>query len=334
MGIRLNRARDGVGVSLIAAAGILMSATALTADPVGSALCGVEGGAGFSLMNLMPIYFMMMIVGIGDSAKHYAKYFLTEGYSRTDLKRLFLGFVVSGGSVLRRNGRYCVRYYGKDEVMHRMFCDLGAHIYGSMPQTVQVMSRGTYMSQLYSKPAVMEICEFSPEMASRRGETPTINYILEGDRRVKVEAARVIMSTAGWITCMFPASDGWSRTYPRLGYGSVLGVKLASELEDLMEAVPLQMKFYGNKNYGGRGCLATTDRGEMQSFLRSGGFYEGSTVKKGAFSGVGKNRLLQTLVDTHGREYTGKGDAIEFLSRVCNDDSVDLNLYMSRIMLG
>ncbi len=112
----------------------------LATDPVGSALCGIEGSPVFNLMSMMPLYFAMMIIGIGDSAKHYAKYFLTEGYSQKDLKRLFLGFVVAGGSVYRRDGKYCVRYYGKDTSMHRMFSDLAHHIYGSKPQTVDIES--------------------------------------------------------------------------------------------------------------------------------------------------------------------------------------------------
>ncbi len=334
MGIKLKRIRETISIVMIVSAGLSMTGTMLAADPVGAALCGIEGAPVFNLMSMMPVYFAVMIIGISDSTKHYAKYFLTEGYSQKDLKRLFLGFVVAGGSVYRRDGKYCIRYYGKDTSMHRMFSDLAQHIYGSRPQTVDIESRGTCMSQFYSKQAVQEICEFSPEMASRKGETPTITYILEGDRRVKVEAARIAMSTAGWITCCFPSSEGWSRVYPRLGFGSVLDVKLACEYAHLMESVPLSMNHYGNKKYHGKGYLATTDQEEMRCFLNAGGFFKGSTVKKGAFSGIDKNRLLQALVDNRGAEYESKTCAINTVNKNCNDDSQDLNIFMNRIMLG
>jgi hypothetical protein len=334
LAIWLRRIRGSIGIALIVVAGLAMSATMLSADPVGSALCGIESSPVFNLMSLMPVYFAMMIIGIGDNARHYAKYFLTEGYSQKDLKRLFLGFVVSGGSVYRKDGKYCIRYYGKDAGMHRMFNDLAYSIYGSRPQTVHISQRGTYMSQLYSKSAVREVCEFSPEMASRKGETPTITYILEGDRRVKAEATRVVMSTAGWITCNFLVTDGRSKVYPRLGFGSVLDVNLACEYTSLMEAVPLRMRRYENKKYQGKGYLATTEQEDMRSFCLSGGFYEGSTVKKGAFSGVEKSRLLQALIDGHGTEYATKANAIETLNKSCDSDARDLSIYMDRIMLG
>jgi hypothetical protein len=334
LGNKLRRIRESVSIMLIASAGLLMSATMLAVDPVDSALCGVERATAFNAMSLMPLYFAMMVIGIGNSAKPYVRSLLAEGFSHKDLKRLFLGFVVSGGSVYRQNGKYCVRYYGKDALMHKKFSDLAYQIYGSKPQIVHIEHRRTYMSQLYSKSAVLEMCEFSPEMASRKGETPTITYILEGDRRVKIEAARAVMSTAGWVTCTFSVSNRGSRVYTRLGFGSVLDIGLAGEYANLMEAVPLRMKRYGNKKYQERGYLATTDLDGIRSFLQSGGFFEGSRVKKGAFSGLEKNRLLQTLVRTWGTEYESKESAVDFLTKSCDDASLDLNLYLNRIMLG
>jgi hypothetical protein len=218
--------------------------------------------------------------------------------------------------------------------MHGVFGDLAYQIYSVRPQTVRIESRGTYMSQLYSKSAALEMGEFSPELASRKGEAPTISYILEGDRRVRVEAARVVMSTSGWVTCTFCVPNGPTRAYPRLGFGSVLGNNLVGEYSNLMEAIPLQMSRYENTKYPQTGYLATTDQEEMESFLRAGGFLEGATVKKGAFSGLEKSRLLQAIVRTRGTEFDSRQSAINLFTRGYDEAAIELDLYLERLKLG
>lgn len=334
LGIRLERVRSSIGIALILSAGMLITLTLLAVDPVGSALCGVEDASVTNALDLMPAYFIMMIIGIGNNAKPYVRLLLKKGFNQQDLKRLFLALVVSGGSIYRRDGKYCLRYYGKDICMHGVFGDLAYQIYSVKPQTVRIESRGTYMSQLYSKFVVLELGEFSPELASRKGEVPTISYILEGDRRVRIEAARVVMSTSGWITCTFCVPNGLTRAYPRLGLGSVLGNNLVEEYSNLMETIPLRMSRYDNIKYRQTGYLATTDQEEMESFLQVGGFLDGSTVKKGAFSGLEKSRLLQAMVRTRGTEFDSKQSAIKLFTRGCDEATIELSLYLERLKLG
>jgi hypothetical protein len=311
-----------------------MIVTLLAADPVGSALCGVDDAPVVNALSLMPLYLAMFIVGLGNNAGPYVRPLLRRGFVKQDLKRIFLGLIVSGGSVYRQDGKYCLRYYGKDASMHRVFGDLAFQIYGVMPQTVKVESRGTFMSQLYSKVAVLEVAEFSPEMASRKGGTPTISYILEGNRMVRVEAARAIMSNSGWITCTFHVNSGTTRAYPRLGFGSVLSNNLAVEYSQLLEAIPIQMNLYDNVKYPKTCHLATTDRANMQSFLQAGGFLKGSRVKKGAFSGVEKNRLLQALVRARSLAFESREAAVDIITRGCDETALELDLYLERLKLG
>lgn len=334
MGIRPDRFCDVIGYTLIVSAAALMAATLLAVDPVGTALCGVDGPPAFDALSLVPVYFSMLLAGIGSAAKPYVRQLLRAGFSQRDLKRILLGLVVSGGSVYKKDGKYCLRYYGKDAAMHAVFGDLAYQIYGTRPQTVRIESRGTCMSQLYSKAAVLEIGEFSPELASRKGETPTISYILEGEGRVRVEAARVVMSNSGWVTCTFSVVSGSTRAYPRLGFGSVLGGNLAKEYLELMGSVPLRMDSFKNTKYPGKGYLATTDCAEMQSFLRAGGFLKGATVKKGTFSGVEKNRLLRAMVGATGMEYESKASAVDSLANGCDEATLELNMYLERLRLG
>jgi hypothetical protein len=334
LGKKITRILDSMGIVLVLSAGALISATLLLADPVGSALCGVEGASVASALHLMPLYLAMLIVGIGNSAQPYVRTLLKRNFSKQDLKRIFLGLVISGGSVYRQDGKYCLRYYGKDAYMHGVFRDLAYQIYGTVPQTLKVESRGTYMSQFYSKAAVLELGEFSPEMTPRKGGVPTISYILEGNRSVKVEAARAIMSNSGWVTCTFSVHEGVTRAYPRLGFGSVLDNHLAMEYVQLMETLPLSMSHYYNVKYPETGYLATTDQSEMQSFLKIGGFLEGSTVKKGAFSGMEKNRLLKALVGSRHEEFGSRKSAIEHLRNRDDKASLELGIYLDRLMLG
>jgi len=181
---------------------------------------------------------------------------------------------------------------------------------------------------------VLEMGEFSPELASRKGGTPTISYILEGEERVKIEAVRVMMSTSGWVNCTFSFPAGPTKVYPRIGFGSVLSGDLAGEFSCLMKVVPLQMGSFANNKYPEKGYLATSDKEEMRNFLRAGGFLPGSTVKKGSFSGVEKNQLLQALVGTSGVEFGNRQAAVELLTRSCGDSSLELNIYLDRLRLG
>lgn len=321
-------------LTMVLTGGVLICATLLAADPVSPALCDVEVGPTFNGIALLPAYLTMLLIGAGNGARTYVRQLLREGFQQQDLKRLFLGLVVAGGSVYRRDGKYCIRLYAKDRAIHGLFRDLAYEIYHSDPQTLRIESRSTYMSQLYSKAAVLEVSEFSPELASRRGETPTISYILEGERRVRVEAARVVMSASGWLTCTFSVTEGGTRAYPRLGLGGVLRRELASEYSDLMGSIPLKMRFYEHSRYRDSGYLATTDRTEMGRFLQAGGFLRESTVKKGVFAGMEKNRLLQFFVENQGREFNGREAAVDIVTKGLDESALELDLYLERLKLG
>lgn len=329
-----NRVLDGVGIALVFSSGALITATLMLADPVGSALCGIEGGSFAGALQFMPAYFIMLMAGIGNSARPYVRALLARDFSRQDLKRVFLGLVISGGSVYRQGGKYCLRYYGKDAGMHDVFRDLSSEIYSTTPKTLRIESRGTYMTQLYSKVAVLEMSEFSPEMASRKGGAPTISYILEGDARVKIEAARVVMSNSGWLTCSFYVHDGMVKAYPRLGFGSVLEHNLAGEYVQLFNELNMHMGVYENAKYPQTSYLATTNFLEMQNFLHEGGFLGESTVKKGTFSGMGKNRLLKAMVDARDEEYQTKDIAIGRFRGSSEEESLELRMYLDRLKLG
>jgi len=64
--------------------------------------------------------------------------------------------------------------------LHEIFSELSYAVYQVRPRTTKIVSRSTYVTQLYSKAAVNELKEFSPELNIRNGGVPSIQVILEG----------------------------------------------------------------------------------------------------------------------------------------------------------
>ncbi len=294
--------------------------------------CGPEGVAFLNspLLSLMPINYIIILTGMGGLVSPYVRGLLKKGFSVTDLKRLFFGMVVSGGSVCSSGNKYCIRFYGKDLVLHQVFADLSYAIYETRSGTVNV--RGGYMTQLYNKGVVNELREFSPEFGTRCGGEPSLSFLLEGGPNVKAEASRVLMSTSGWIVCSFVNTTSGVKAYPKLGMGSAIPQNLMSDYVELMSEVDLKFRAYPDRRYEGRGYLAAYDYNTLETFRRLGGFLEGTRVKKGEFSGVERNVLLVSLTRAAGLKFPSKDEAIHRIKELGYDD--ELKVYLNRLMLG
>jgi hypothetical protein len=295
-------------------------------------LCGPEGVLIVQppLLALIPVNYIFILAGMTGLASPYVKDLVRRGFSTVDLKRLFFGMVVSGGSVYSGGKKYCIRFYGKDLVLHTIFADLSYVLYNARPGTTGV--RGSYVTQLYSREAVRELREASPEFETRRGGEPSLSFILEGGIDVKVEASRVLMSTGGWISCSFVNTTCGVRAYPRLGIGSVLPSNTLLDCSKLMSEVGLRFSVYQDKRYDGRGYLATSDLMTLKRFGNQGGFLEGTAVKRGEFAGMEKNSLLAAAVRAASRKFSSKEEAIEKIRELATDE--ELKIYLNRLMLG
>jgi len=325
-----------VGFSLITGACINIVYVLLMSAPETTGLCGPDNVLMTTspLISLMPVNYMILLAGVVSYGRPYVEALIQRGFRMGDLKRLLLGMVISGGSVYSQGGKYCIRFYGKDFNLHRIFADLSYSIYSTAPCSVRVNSRGTYMTQLYSKCAVSEMREFSPELNSRRGGVPTIGYILEGNIKVKAEAVRLIMSSSGWVTCSFGRAMDGVTLYPRLGLGSVLPVKLAYEYRQLASDIAIRFDVFNDRRYPDSGYLATSYTRDMERFRVMGGFVDGTTVKKGTFSGMDRNGLLRALLSTKGKRFGCVTEACDYIRLMGNDTTFELKAYLDRIMLG
>lgn len=330
--MRDHKGLETVGAAFVIGASLNIVYTLLVSYGEPQGLCGPEGVLVLNspLLAIMPLNYILVLTGTLGLMSPYVKELLKKGFSTTDLKRIFLGMVVSGGSVHSSDHKYCIRFYGKDLALHRVFADLAYVIYEARHGTLSM--RGSYVTQVYSKRAVKELREFSPEFETRHGGEPSISFILEGKGEVKVESARVLMSTGGWISCSFINTASGLKAYPKLGCGSLTSPKLLSDYFELMSDVGLSFKVYQDKRYEGKGYIATTDLMTLTNFKRLGGFLNGTQVKKGEFEGMERNTLLTALIQASSLKFPSREEAIKKIKELGYDD--ELKVYLNRLMLG
>lgn len=331
----LSRTWQALGITLIAASAVSIIYTTLTIEPLLLDVCGEGNAQGTPLaLTLMPMSYIVMVAGLANYSKGYVAKLISNGASIKDLKRLLLGTVVAGGSAYSNEGKYCLRFYSKDAALHEIFSGLSYAVYHVRPRTTKIVSRSTYVTQLYSKAAVNELKEFSPELNTRNGGVPSIQVILEGGRRVRVEAARLTMSISGWINCGFQSTGAGMIAYPRLGLGAVNPVSLNEEYEELMGSAGILMEFYNDRRYPGTGYLATSRLEGLCRFADIGSFIDGAMVKRGVFAGISKKGLLEAILKEKNFHHRSKCEAVECLKGLADTAKRDMQLYLNRIMLG
>ncbi len=255
-------------------------------------------------------------------------------FNACDLKRLFLGMVVTGGSVYNSGGKYCIRFYGKDHALHQVFSALSYELYRILPSILYIPERGSYMCQLYCKDAVLDIKELSPGTNARKGEVPTIEYILEGDWSIRNESMRVIMSVSGWVNPSLKRTGSGYSVTTKIGLGSSTPVQLNEEYQILAESLSLKLRSYSDSRYPDTAYLMTYDRDSCRTFLEMGGFVEDCTVKKGRYAGKEKNAVLKASLAIGGICFETPSSADNAVETGIRNSNFELTALLGRIMLG
>ncbi len=323
----------GLAFLLIAAAEAVHAALSLEGELISE--CGAEMQSSYVQYNAI-ILQVSGAAALGFLMNYQSDYVkkVAAKFNSGDLKRLFLGMVVSGGSVYSRGGKHCIRFYGKDYVMHQVFNGLAYELYRSSPSTIWITSRGSYMTQLYCKDAVLDINELSPEMNARKGGIPTIEYILEGNRSIRQESLRVIMSVAGWVTPSLKRTAYGYSIVTRIGLGSSNPYPLNEEYKILTESLSLKFNSYSDSRYPDTGYLMSYDADTCSAFLMIGGFVEGSQVKKGRHAGREKNAILKASLIMGRYRFETPGFAEDALKTAVCNSNFELSAILGRIMLG
>lgn len=323
----------GLALLLLAANEAIQAALSLEGALISE--CGPEVQTGHVQYNAI----MLQVSGaavLGLLMNYQSEYVrkVAAKFNSGDLKRLFLGMVITGGSVYNRGGKYCIRFYGKDYTMHQVFTGLSYELYRSSPSTIQIIGRGSYITQLYCKEAVMDINELSPETNARKGGIPTIEYILEGNRSVRQESMRVIMSVAGWVGPSLKRTAYGYSVATRIGLGSSNPLPLNEEYKILAESLSLKFNSYSDSRYPDTGYLMSYDLDTCTAFLRLGGFVEGSLVKKGKFSGREKNSVLKASLVIAGTYFETPASVEKVMEAAVCNSNFELSALLGRIMLG
>ncbi|MDI9609536.1 MAG: hypothetical protein QFX34_04565 [Candidatus Verstraetearchaeota archaeon] len=323
----------GLALLLLAATEAIQAAISLEGGLISE--CGPEAQSVYVQYNAIMLQISVAAI-LGSIMNYQSKYVkkIAAKFNSGDLKRLFLGMVVAGGSVYNRGGKYCIRFYGKDYTMHQVFNGLSYELYRSSPSTIQITGRGSYITQLYCKEAVMDINELSPETNARKGGIPTIEYILEGNRSIRQESMRVIMSVAGWVGPSLKRTAYGYSVATRIGLGSSNPLPLNEEYKTLAESLMLKLNSYSDSRYPDTGYLMSYDSNTCSTFLRMGGFVEGSLVKKGRYAGREKNSVLKASLVIEGSYFDTPASAERVMEDAVCNNNFELSALLGRIMLG
>lgn len=273
--------------------------------------CGIDNVIPFqpNFISTLPFNYLIILAGLYGISSPYVRYLLNK-LSKGELKRLFYHFVSSSGLSYSYDGKYCIRFYNKDLVLHNIISELAYVVYNKRPTTISI--KNSYLTQLYSKEAVNEKFE----------------DIMEESGEVKKEFIRMLMSSEGWITCFFLNN----KIYPRIGLGSTIPRERLEVYKELMSDFGMKFNIHLDPRYGNEGFLASSSFNTLNHFVKIGDFIEGVLIKKGAFEKMEKKSLLHAIIKLKDKKFEDREEALNAIKWIAMNE--DLKMYLYRIMLG
>ena len=219
------------------------------------------------------------------------------GFTKEELKRLIIVFLLTDGYVAWRNKRNQVqlKFYNKDKPLHELFSEIMLGTFNAKP-VMFFANHGRVMVTIFefskNSKIVDEIYELCPEFRTNEEycPAPTINCILESPRKVRKLAFRIAMSTDGCISL--------AGGRPRLRLGSS-HPSLAKEWKELAKSVGVYMNPIRDRNtWSGVHGINTDKKENVKAFLAMGGFCEGTRAHRSKhFKSQEKNLILEQCVN-------------------------------------
>ncbi|MEM2524808.1 MAG: hypothetical protein QXI49_01270 [Candidatus Methanomethylicaceae archaeon] len=262
-----------------------------------------------NFLSILPFNYVIIFIGLYRISSPYVKY-LFKKFSKEELKALFHHFINSSSSFYSCGGKYCIRFYNKDLVLHNIFSELAYVIYNKRPTTISI--KNSYLTQLYSKRAMNE----------------KFKDIMEESKDVKKEFIRLLMSSEGWITCFFLNN----KIYPKIGLGSTISYEKLKIYNEVTSDFGMKFNIHLDSRYGNKGFLTSSSYNTLNNFIKIGGFVEGVTIKKGIFKGIEKNSLANTIIKLKDKKFENQEEVIDTIKLATMDDT--LKIYLYRLMLG
>ena len=205
--------------------------------------------------------------------------------------KLLAAMTLSGGSVHvdPSSYKYCARYYGKDVVLHNIFCDLVKHAYGFKAKPAKWKTRGSFVTQIYRKELVQDLLSFSPSYATRNnagnhGHGPTAAFLLDSRHKVVGEAVRLASSANGCVRYTVERKHNPGDEYfirPQFCFGYLSTPALLNDYKEVLKRVEIETFPVFDKRFEMRGFLTSRSWHTIETFAKMNGFVDGVKINFG-----------------------------------------------------
>jgi len=246
-----------------------------------------------------------------------------------DLRKLLAIMVLSGGTVYakRPSYKYCVRYYGKDIMLHTLFCNLVKRIHGIRATPAQWRSKGSYVTQVYSKTLVNDLLTLSPSYTTRNGNgnnhqlhdghhLVSASFLFNSSQKVIRESVRLASSSNGGLYCTVErrCNDHKYFVRPRFALGYLSPPNLLDDYKQILKQIGIETSPIFDKRYEMKGFLLSNSWDTVERFTKIGGFIEGVKINRGRYKRMERNSLLRGAMSFHRYEdntFDTQEDAVE-----------------------
>ncbi|RLI34391.1 hypothetical protein DRO53_03665 [Candidatus Bathyarchaeota archaeon] len=232
---------------------------------------------------------------------------LTRKWPLSEFKRLIAAMVLTGGTVYAEPSthKYAVRYYGKDLVLHEIFCSLLKRVYGIEVKPAQWRMNNSYMTQVYRRELVEDLLALSPTYTCRGNgfssgvPAPSAAFLLEAREPVIREAVRLAISSTGYLGYSVEARFNGGERYvlrPVFTFGHLSPPSLLAEYQQVLRRIGIETSMVFNGRFEKKGFLRSKSWRTLEALEKLGGFIPGVKIGSGNFRGVERNHMLDALL--------------------------------------
>ena len=280
--------------------------------------CNIPPQGYHEISSLSTVHFGLAPLGFLLVYHPFINWLLSRRWDIAEFKRIIATMVLTGGTVYVNPStyKYAVRYYGKDTILHRIFCALLMKVYGIEAKPARWKIKNSYITQVYSKELAKDLLTFSPTYICRNpgrdGKShPSASFLLEARLETLKEALRLAASSTGSVGyTVEPEHNGGFTVRPFFTFGHLSPPSLLSDYQQVLMRVGLKTSMVLDWRFG-RGFLRSRSWKTLEKLAEMGGFIPEVKVGFGVYRGVEKNLLLQVLLDFHqqNNSFTYKWDA-------------------------
>lgn len=261
----------------------------------------------------------------------FINWLLTRRWPAIEFKRIIATMVLTGGTVYVEPStyKYAVRYYGKDLILHRIFCALLKKIYGIEAKPARWKIGNSYITQVYRRRLIEDLLTLSPTYICRNGNgngrlQPSAAFLLDAKLEALKEALRLAVSSTGSIgyTVEPRHNGGGFMVRPLFTFGHLSPPGLLFDYQRALAKVGLKTSMVFDRRFGERGFLRSRSWEALEKLAKMGGFIPEVKVSFGIHRGTERNMLLKALLGFHqhdGNRFISSGEALKAVENSLNE---------------